>query len=459
MLAPAVVCKKGFSISTLANNTLAKLRAGQLTGAKRLDLSCGLTAFPTEIYDLAESLEVLNLTGNALSSLPDDLTKLSKLKVIFCSQNQFTHVPEVLGQCSGLTMVGFKSNKINVLPVTSLPENLQWLILTDNQLKSIPAQLGQCSRLQKLMLAGNLLTMLPSEMAACEQLALLRISANRLTELPEWLLSLPRLAWLAYAGNPFCHALETSMMASQQVAMIDWATLQLQHPLGEGASGVIYQANWQNLPEKNKTVALKLFKGTVTSDGLPLNEMAACVAAGEHSHLPEVQGMLSHHPEGLHGLVMHLIKPSYQNLAQPPTLSTCTRDVYARNVRFSLAQLIRIALSIASVMQHLHAKGMMHGDLYAHNILHNGAGDCLLSDFGAASFLPTESRTVSTALQHIEMQAYAYLLEELITRCEEQESATLAHLRKIQQACGHLNATARPLFAEVTEMLASMSKE
>ena len=115
-------------MSNSALNNLTRLRAGQLAGAKRLDLSCGLTEFPTEIYDLADSLEVLNLSGNALSSLPDNLTRLTKLKVLFCSENQFTHVPEVLEQCPELSMVGFKSNKIKILPAKSLPNKLQWLI-------------------------------------------------------------------------------------------------------------------------------------------------------------------------------------------------------------------------------------------------------------------------------------------------------------------------------------------
>ncbi|HCJ51709.1 MAG TPA: protein kinase, partial [Gallionella sp.] len=65
--------------------TLERLRCGKLAGIKRLDLSCGLTQFPDEIYDLAESLEILNLSGNALTSLPDDLPRLHKLRVIFCS--------------------------------------------------------------------------------------------------------------------------------------------------------------------------------------------------------------------------------------------------------------------------------------------------------------------------------------------------------------------------------------
>ena len=79
-------------------DTLAKLRAGQLKGLKRLDLACGLTEFPDEIFQLADSLEILNLSGNALSRLPDDLPRLTRLRILFCSDNHFTALPECLGR-------------------------------------------------------------------------------------------------------------------------------------------------------------------------------------------------------------------------------------------------------------------------------------------------------------------------------------------------------------------------
>jgi len=52
-------------------DTLNRLRAGQLAGITRLDLSCGLTALPDEVFALAGTLEVLNLSGNRLRDLPD----------------------------------------------------------------------------------------------------------------------------------------------------------------------------------------------------------------------------------------------------------------------------------------------------------------------------------------------------------------------------------------------------
>ena len=52
-------------------HTLEQLRAGELCGARHLKLCENLTEFPTEILSLKETLEVLDLTGNQLSTLPD----------------------------------------------------------------------------------------------------------------------------------------------------------------------------------------------------------------------------------------------------------------------------------------------------------------------------------------------------------------------------------------------------
>jgi hypothetical protein len=439
-------------------HTLEQLRAGELAGIQRLDLSAGLTEFPTEIFDLADSLEILNLSGNALSSLPHDLGRLHKLRIIFCSDNQFNALPEVLGQCTQLSMIGFKANQIRTVPAASLPPLLRWFILTDNQLTTLPEELGACTHLQKLMLAGNQLTYLPESMAACTNLELLRIAANRFETLPEWLLSLPRLSWLAYAGNPFWGNIEEAVVAQHPIDSINWRTLTMRQKLGEGASGVIYQAQWQPDAAPAKEVAVKLFKGAVTSDGLPHSEMAACISAGTHPNLIAVEGKIAEHPTNAEGLVLDLIDPAFRILAGPPSFATCTRDVYDDGTVLSLNAVLRLAHGIASAGAHLHARGILHGDLYAHNILATSAGNCLLGDFGAACFFDSSSM-MSTQLQRLEARAFACLLEELLEHCEPTASAIFHALSALQRRCAQPEVAARPLFAEIEQVLADLQSK
>lgn len=424
-------------------DTLSLLRSGALAGCKRLDLSCDLTEFPEEIYDLADTLEVLNLSGNRLESLPHDLPRLRKLRVIFCSDNRFTHVPEVLGECTALEMLGFKSNRVETLPAASLPQRLRWLILTDNRLSSLPDALGARPRLQKLMLAGNDLSALPNEMAACLNLELLRLSANRIEHLPSWLLALPRLSWLAFSGNGL-----QSERLSTEALHVHWDDLVLQHKLGEGASGIIHQGIWHT-PEGGRDVAVKLFKGAVTSDGLPANEKALCIASGSHPNLISTSGKIIAHPEGVAGLVMPLVDASFKNLAGPPSLESCTRDIYADELRFSPEQMLSIAQGIASAAAHLHGRGIMHGDLYAHNILWNELGESLLGDFGAASF----SGKDAYACERIEVRAFGCLLDELLVRCEDAPPV----LSALQQSCVQPDVQARPAFIEIEASLEALA--
>ncbi|OAJ45873.1 protein kinase [Pseudomonas marginalis] len=426
-------------------NTLAQLKAGQLAGITRLDLSCGLTEFPREIFELADSLEILNLSGNALSRLPDDLHRLPHLRVLFCSDNLFTELPASLGQCAKLSMIGFKANRISHVPAAALPPLLRWLILTDNRISQLPSELGERPLLQKLMLAGNELTHLPESLANCHNLELLRIASNRFTRLPQWLLTLPSLTWLAYAGNPVEMAVEVA--GDETTANIPWSDLALAEVLGEGASGVIRKALWK---PSGKAVAVKLYKGSITSDGSPLHEMQACIAAGLHPNLIKVEGRVVGHPDDQAALVMELIDPSYRNLAALPSLASCTRDIYEAGACFSLEVALRMARGVASVGAHLHRHGITHGDLYGHNILWNEAGDCLLGDFGAASFHATAETLETKALQRIEVRAFGVLLGELLERVEDQVSDGLVAL---QISCCQPDVLARPGFDEIESLL------
>jgi len=435
-------------------HTLEQLRSGALAGARRLDLSCGLQTVPREVFDLADSLEVLNLSGNQLTSLPHDLPRLHRLKVIFCSNNPFTQLPEVLGDCTSLQMVGFKSCSITQVSAAALPQHLRWFILTDNAVSHLPDALGERPALQKLMLAGNRLHALPDSLATLQRLELLRLSANQFATLPGWLTTLPRLCWLALAGNPlgWHHAPPPPLDA------LHWSDLQVDGLLGEGASGHIYRAHHR---QHSGGLALKLFKGLVTSDGLPEHELAACLAAGQHPALCTPSGVLTGHPEGTRGLVLPLIPPNFTNLAGPPSLESCTRDVYPGDLHISAPTALRLATQLADAVAHLHARGVMHGDLYAHNILWDPhTAQALLSDFGGATLLPDARTALRSALLALEVRAFGLLLEELQSLVEPATSrsdAVLSGIAALTHTCTDTVPARRPDMAQVTAQLAALA--
>ena len=450
----------------MTNNKLdlLKSRIQNHEPISEVDLSnCDLDQLPSVLFDLADTLAFLNIGGNKLSTLPENFAIFTKLRILFAPNNLFTELPSVLGKLSSLYMVSFKSNHISVIPEDSLSPSVGWLILTGNQISALPHSIGNLLPLRKLMLAGNQLTTLPISLSNCRNLELIRLACNQLTSIPEFLLQMPKLSWIALSGNPGLNTTTTATTATNVHASsssseptplreYSWNELTIGDKLGEGASGTVYKATWKLLSNDatstavSPEVAVKLFKGENTSDGSPEDEMRACVAAGTHASSIGVIGRLKDTPSNQLGLILELVPASFTTLGQPPSFSSVTRDCYSSDTQFDLSFVLHIVSHIAQVSCHLHARGINHGDLYAHNILVErdhvsrmknnnttssssvvtGLGQStsawrppLLGDFGAASFYSAdmlEGLLASARFQKCEVRAFGCLLEELLDK-------------------------------------------
>lgn len=460
-----------------------------------------LDLFPEELFRLADCLEVLNLGGNNLSSLPEGMARFHRLRILFFGQNKFEEIPSVLSALPALYMLSFKSNRIRHIAPESLNSNISWLILTDNLISELPSSIGSLVHLRKLMLAGNQLKSLPVDLSHCRELELLRISANQLEFIPEWLLELPRLAWLAFAGNPLVNADSVRSEAwatvrkekNQLLPLISWSHLKILDKIGEGASGYIYRAAWSGSDAADASVfrvdgasradeavpvAVKIFKGATTSDGLPEHEMEATIAMGSTKHpcFTGVLGKLVDTPNHEMGLVFPLIDQSlFEILGNPPSFDSITRDTFPEDKRFSLHFVLRVLMGIASACVLLHRSGtthlasISHGDLYAHNILVQGDGQPLLTDFGAASFkdLDKLSARQIELIERIEVRAFGCLLEDLLMRLDrtretpmdEAEQRSEAMLEQLRAACVDEVVMKRPSFQYIDRVLAVMSPD
>lgn len=446
--------------------SLQQLQAGELSakyrGAQNLDpvirlqISAELTEFPNEIFELADSLEILDLSNNQLTDLPDDLDRLVNLRILFLSNNNFEKIPKVVAACPKLEMISFKSNDLVEVGEDVLPLDTRWLILTDNRIETLPNSFGQLHRLQKLALAGNRLTQLPESMANCRNLELARLSANDLVAMPDWLFQLPKLAWLAFSDNAFNRDQVEHNSSVVDVALSD---IELGELIGEGASGLIYRALWINQPDDlqgtDKEIAVKIFKGDVTSDGYPQDELDCCLSAGKQENLIEVIAQLDQaDSDNTSGIVMKLISNDFYNLGLPPSLITCTRDTFAEGTSFSAAAIQRIALQMLEGLCHLHSQGISHGDIYAHNTMINGDFELLFGDFGAATNLNALSELHRGAMERVEVRAFACLLEDLYGLLNDNKDSEIKEkLNNLIQAGMSEETWRRPSFEEMKAQL------
>ncbi|MCD9477653.1 protein kinase [Photobacterium phosphoreum] len=416
-------------------HTLEQLRSGQLKGITHLTLSEQLTQFPEEILTLSDSLEVLDLTNNQLTHLPDSFSQLTQLRIIFISNNCFTALPTVLGLCPNLEMIGFKSNQIKTVEASALPKKLRWLILTDNKITALPEALGDCIHLQKLALAGNSLTALPLSMNQLVNLQLIRLSANALTAFPNQLLDLPKLAWLAFSGNDF----NRHQQVTNSLPYVTSNDYQLEQVLGQGASGVISLARWLSNPHQlDNNIAVKVFKGQVTSDGYPQDELNACLKTGSHPNL--VASLAQVNEPNYLALIMALIPAHYHNLGLPPSLATCTRDTFPAEFTLSIAAIATIVEQMTAVISHMQTQGVAHGDIYAHNVLVDDNANILVGDFGAASIyddlLPEQQQKIAV----IEWRAVGYFIEDLLSICQVEDRHTDLYQQLHTQAKSYIVA-------------------
>ncbi len=404
---------------------------------------------PQEILECAPFVEFLDLSSNKLCDVPDWIGELANLKVLFLSNNRFSEVPRALRHCSALRMLGMRANQIENFAPDALPHSLVWLTLTDNHIQILPDNIGALHRLQKLLLAGNELSQLPESLRAATTLELLRISANNFEALPRWLFELPSLAWLAIAGNP-CSAVSREAIHSAHT--IAWDDLVLMEELGRGASGPTYRARHVSPAGVERLVAVKVFASSISSDGDAHDEIAAALRAGQHPHLVSTQAAFRDHPEGKVGLVLDLVPEGCKNLAAPPSFESVTRDVYPANTRLTYTQVLAYASGIAQAAVHLHSHGILHGDLYAHNVLVSG-DRAILGDFGAACLYGESGGLPSALLERIEVRAFGTLVAELAELIGPDEQQGAASLRALAGRCMAAPVRGRPGFAEVARII------
>ena len=388
-----------------------------------------------------------NLDENSLPScLP---TYLPNLKILFCMKNNFKVMPSVLSKFPNLTMVSFKSCALKSIHPDALSHHLQWLILTDNQLTTLPSTIGKCTKLQKLMLSGNMIKSIPQEIVQCRNLELVRLSSNQLKEPPMTILSLPNLAWVALSDNPFLTSLSSSSCSDQQVMnnAIASSTLRvfpnddLDDPdqgviLGKGASGITRKysipRNYDGDDDGNHNndiinndqyvdVAVKEFYSNITSDGNPQIERLISFTIATKIKSKSLIKVLGQTKKG--NLVMELLS-NYEVLANPPSLQSCSRDVYDHyfnddheiKVYVTYKRIVYLIHNLLYTLKELHMTcGIMHGDFYGHNILFSklDEGQIWLSDFGAAFFYDRHSE-YGPLIEKIERRAFGHLLEEII---------------------------------------------
>jgi small GTP-binding protein len=118
------------------------------------------------------------------------------------SDSQLETLPAEIGELKNLTTLYLSKNQLETLPVEiGELKNLTTLYLFGNQLERLPAEIRELKNLTRLNLIENQLTALPAEIGKLTNLTTLDLSGNRLMSLPAEIGKLTNLITLNLSGN------------------------------------------------------------------------------------------------------------------------------------------------------------------------------------------------------------------------------------------------------------------
>ena len=430
-----------------------------------------ITTLPSGIFNLVR-LTVLNVSGNSISELPSGIGRLTGLVDMDVSYNKLTSLPQEIGKLTALTTLNAMGNELQTLPdsvgdlavlyrlglksnkLTSLPASigklkaLKELFLTDNALESFPEEIGCCSALVKVQASHNALKSLPTSLGSLSHLEMLRVACCDISDVPTAAAAAPALAWFSLAGNPACKVPSPRRSSLPIVSIVD---VEIGRKLGDGASGEVFEAEW-----KGRRVAVKLFRADRSPDGQCSDEIEIACSLSDR-HLIKVLAKLD--PASPLGLIMEYVEGS--PLAEKPNFESVLRCRWATGETFSLDFVVKVASGVASALEAMHARGIIHGDVYAHNVLADFEGNSVLCDYGAACYYP---RAGALSYEGHEARAFGFLLRDLLTRMdigfENMDAALDAQkqmLLMVQQSTTGVPAD-RPRMSAISRKLKSLQK-
>ncbi|GAB5362452.1 hypothetical protein AAMO2058_000798200 [Amorphochlora amoebiformis] len=399
---------------------------GALKSLIQLDLRFqGLTEVPKEVCACV-GLNKLDMGCNKLSALPEEMKNLTSLKILFLTSNEFKIVPPVLSKMKGLSMLSLMRNKLKKLDCTDLPQDMQWMIMTDNQISEVTS-IGRLKKLQKCMFSHNNLHKFPEDVKECTSLQMLRLANNKFENVPTSVFKAPRISWIALSGNP-CTRKLVEIAVSGKSTQVDYKTLSFGETLGEGSGGKVRVATWTTTEKK---VAVKEYRGSRFSDGTARDEWMLNTALPPH---PKILSALGSFSEPHLGLVLELMENA-TSVGGPPSLVTCTRDTPPRSGKLlSDVFALKVAKSICEAACHLHKYQIAHGDIYLHNTLTDAKGNIKLSDFGAGFVYP---KNLQSMIEGTEVRSFGWLLDDLakFTESKSQSSLITKGLQRLADSC------------------------
>lgn len=194
---PRVVIEEGYVVGlNLRSQSICSVpnNIGEATHLEFLDLSSNcITDLPSEITQL-QGLRTFRADQNLVRQLPEEFGKLSQLEELSLAGNQLQRIPNSFSQLQNLQELNLSNNKLRSFPKPITALRLQKLDLSSNKIRKMTADLSTMENLQFLNLSYNSLWRIETSLPA--NLERLIVMNNRLKEIPPCFFLHPKLTHL-----------------------------------------------------------------------------------------------------------------------------------------------------------------------------------------------------------------------------------------------------------------------
>lgn len=159
-------------------------KLGELSNLTRMVICYNkLSSLPPEISKL-KKLKFLDVSHNLLTELPPQLSDLNELQSINVSYNQLASLPNI-SEMLNLVSLNISYNQFLFLPDTICnPKLIHFtdLIANNNKISEISPEIQVLGTLKVLDLSENNIVSLPGEVGSCTKLKDLNLKGNRLKD-------------------------------------------------------------------------------------------------------------------------------------------------------------------------------------------------------------------------------------------------------------------------------------
>ncbi|KAG6434094.1 hypothetical protein SASPL_105716 [Salvia splendens] len=198
------MCERQRSELNRRNDKKGRMKSDDSKKLEIVDLSgMSLTSLPSPFLNLA-CICKLDLSNNNLQTIPESLTaRLLNVMVLDVHSNQLKCLPNSIGCLSKLKILNVSGNLLQQLPPTiENCRSLQELNANFNKLRQLPDTMGfELLNLRKLSVNSNNLAFLPHSTSHLTELRVLDARLNCLRSLPEDLENLINLQILNVSQN------------------------------------------------------------------------------------------------------------------------------------------------------------------------------------------------------------------------------------------------------------------